>query len=351
MNQKDTLSNSKFLKNNEEYLKAHYQLVKKRSITPDTHKIKEVEIFEDYSIYKDKYEYKGNSVIHFGINKQSELLVQEVLNHNKKPFVKDLLDLETKSNISKNTNKYEEYSKTINLIGVEKELMQTAVDFLVNDKQKTVLVDVFERAKEKTGLIDITKTHTVVLYNTGSKILVIDPNNPQFSSHLANFSGQIETTCTPNNLYKIYSRPDNTITGYAKVLWRDCVDIAVKLAFGFNMETEVYKSIDEVVKSKIVKLITNNRDIDQMMFKPQDLIRLKQSSDFDKILFCNEQMKKETEKIKIKVSIENELFEQAKKYLEKSHDFIVQSIMGEKDFFVESLKAEYNSDLLGNIEE
>jgi len=35
MNQKDTLSNSKFLKNNEEYLKAHYQLVKKRSITPD----------------------------------------------------------------------------------------------------------------------------------------------------------------------------------------------------------------------------------------------------------------------------------------------------------------------------
>ena len=217
--------------------------------------------------------------------------------------------------------------------------------------KKTVLVDVFERAKEKTGLIDITKTHTVVLYNTGSKILVIDPNNPQFSSHLANFSEQIETTCTPNNLYKIYSRPDNTITGYAKVLWRDCVDIAVKLAFGFNMETEVYKSIDEVVKSKIVKLITNNRDIDQMMFKPQDLIRLKQSSDFDKILFCNELMKKETEKIKTKVSIENELFEQAKKYLEKSHDFIAQSIMGEKDFFVESLKAEYNSDLLGNIEE
>jgi hypothetical protein len=115
MNQKDTLSNSKFLKNNEEYLKAHYQLVKKRSITPDTHKIKEVEISEDYSIYKDKYEYKGNSVIHFGINKQSELLAQEVFNHNKKPFVKDLLDLETKSNISKNTNKYEEYSKTINL--------------------------------------------------------------------------------------------------------------------------------------------------------------------------------------------------------------------------------------------
>jgi hypothetical protein len=76
MNQKDTLSNSKFLKNNEEYLKAHYQLVKKRSITPDTHKIKEFEISEDYSIYKDKYEYKGNSVIHFGINKKSQLLLK-----------------------------------------------------------------------------------------------------------------------------------------------------------------------------------------------------------------------------------------------------------------------------------
>ena len=87
MNQKETLSNSKFLKDNEEYLKTHYQLVQKRSITPDTHKIKEVEIFEDFSIYKDKYEYKGNTVIHFGINKQRELLEQEVFNHNKKPFI------------------------------------------------------------------------------------------------------------------------------------------------------------------------------------------------------------------------------------------------------------------------
>ena len=326
MNQKDTLSNSKFLKNNEEYLKVHYQLVKKRSITPDTHKIKEVEISGDYSIYKDKYEYKGNSVIHFGINKQSELLAQEVFNHNKKPFVKDLLDLETKSNISKNTNKYEEYSKTINLIGVEKELMQTAVDFLVNDKQKTVLVDVFERAKEKTGLIDITKTHTVVLYNTGSKILVIDPNNPQFSSHLANFSEQIETTCTPNNLYKIYSRPDNTITGYAKVLWRDCVDIAVKLAFGFNMETEVYKSIDEVVKSKVVKLITNNDKIDDSIFYSKNVsARIKQQSDIDLVQKFFEQQKEQNKIFKkSKLEADNLLNEKINNLqLEYNHNLIV----------------------------
>jgi len=349
MNQKETLSNSKFLKDNEEYLKTHYQLVQKRSITPDTHKIKEVEISENYSIYKDKYEYKGNSVIHFGINKQSELLAQEVFNHNKKPFVKDLLDLETKSNISKNTNKYEEYSKTINLIGVEKELMQTAIDFLVNDKQKTVLVDVFERAKEKTGLIDITKTHTVVLYNTGSKILVIDPNNPQFSSHLANFSGQIETTCTPNNLYKIYSRPDKTETGYAKELWRDCVDIAVKLAFGFNTDSQIYTSIDEIMKSKVVNLITNNKDIDQISINNKSIIRLKQASDFESILKCNKELIDYNFILKNKSEEAFKIYKAAQLKIKNDYDCLIQEHETEYEQKLIGLQNEYSNYFDGDL--
>ena len=48
------------------------------------------------------------------------------------------------------------------------------------------------------------------------------------------------------------------------------------------METEVYKSIDEVVKSKIVKLITNNDKIDDSIFYSKNVsARIKQQSDID----------------------------------------------------------------------
>ncbi len=86
--------------------------------------------------------------------------------------------------------------------------------------------------------------------------MIIDPNNSQFSAHLSNFRPEIfEAIYTPNNLYKIYSRPEGSRTGFASDKFRDCIDIAVKLAFGLNIDTSNYESLLDLMKSQTVKFI------------------------------------------------------------------------------------------------
>ncbi|MEK6869315.1 MAG: hypothetical protein AABX74_03745, partial [Nanoarchaeota archaeon] len=126
--------------------------------------------------------------------------------------------------------------------------MKFAIDYLKLSEHKTILIDVFKRelTGNSKGLIsDLQEldTHTVVLYNTGSKILVIDPSNPQFSSPLANFNkALIEVSYSANDKYKIYQPPEKAsekgLIGKNVYQWRDCIDVAVKLAFGLNNEDE-----------------------------------------------------------------------------------------------------------------
>jgi len=306
----------------DQLLKHTTELKEKRSITPDTHKsrtlvkdqeelvnfnlLKGLEFFKkqvseeesimlqkepDNQFYVDEYQYKDNSVIRFGINKYYEGLKKELNIHNLKQIDFSGKKLETLSNISQET-KYKEFSSLIQLTTLEQKVLTCALLHFQNiETVKTILIDLFPRGTKPNdkGMINIPKddepvdTHTVVLYNTGKKILIIDPNNPQFSAHLANFKPEIlEATYTPNNLYKIYSRPEGSKTGFASDKFRDCIDIAVKLAFGLNSDVSSYENLLDLIKSQTVKFITNNAGIDKFFPDIKNItLRSKQSSDLE----------------------------------------------------------------------
>lgn len=93
--------------------------------------------------------------------------------------------------------------------------------------------------------------------------------------------------------------------------------------------------------SNTVKLITNNSLIDGMEFNHQNLvIRMKQSSDMEKIFQCNERMKQVNEKI-IQENLE---FETQRKALEDTHYSALEDIMQEKDTLMGQLQTEYTLD-------
>lgn len=123
--------------------------------------------------------------------------------------------------------------------------------------------------------------------------------------------------------------------------------LAVKLAFLLNQDHAPYHTIDDIMNSDAVRLITNNFVIDGMEFKFRDLVRLKQSSDIEQIRYCNEQMELITEKI-----IEEKIqFEQQKKELEDAYLLSVHNNNIEKNKLVYNLQDIYESNLLGNYEE
>jgi len=92
------------------------------------------------------------------------------------------------------------------------------------------------------------------------------------------------------------------------------------------METEVYKSIDEVVKSKVVKLITNNDKIDDSIFYSKNVsARIKQQSDIDLVQKFFEQQKEQNNIFKkSKLEADNLLNEKINNLqLEYNHNLIV----------------------------
>jgi hypothetical protein len=274
------------------------------SITPTTFKGRNFFKSPDEAIFTEEYGFKENSVTRFGINIHnegfSEQLKKELVEHNeilKKEVEKDN---ETKSitNIS-GIEKYKTFSKHIQLTKCENHILQEAIKYMNTEKQKVVLVDTFPRetsqdkgTKATAGRIDLKKLdiHTVLLYKVDEgKILAIDPNNPMFSTHLNKYEG-IETLCSTDEKYKIYSSPKDSMKGFALDKYRDCIDIAVKLAFVLSKNP--YKSLDEIMKSKFVEFVTNNSKIDKLAFKESELIRKKQSSDIEKIIECYQEMLK-----------------------------------------------------------
>jgi hypothetical protein len=305
--------------------------IKQRSVTPDTHKsrtmvenqeeldnfnllnIKSIDfdvensssqIEEQINIsssdalyYVDEYQYKDtrtSHVLHFGINTSRIALKHEMQEHNNK-VKKNLQESKVASAISNAKSnqgekieclqQYKDESKlTITII--EKDLVQKAIDYLDNSKQKTALVEVFERdqfGKVKNGL----GTHTVVLYKQAKDYLVIDPSNTEFSDILIGASDRI-VTCFDKKL-QIYKPQGDT--GYQERCFRDCIDIAIKLAFQFNK----YDSLIELIqygelktisaislKNHIaVESITNQQEVSNFFPKILGTVpaRAKQSSD------------------------------------------------------------------------
>ena len=271
---------------------------------------KTLEDFASNRIFIKKYQYKESKtseVLRFGINIGYDSLIDELTLYNKQltKTVSDAVQnkLEKQSDVSNisATTKYEPFrDKYIDLTSSERFIIGNAIKYLETSIHNVALVDVFPREfnNNNTGVGTInTKsldTHTALLYKTTeNKILVLDPNNPMFSSHLSKYQDTlytIETLCNTDPKLKIYSRPEKTITGYDKTKYRDCIDIAVKIAFVLNNSGSSYKNLEDIMNSQVIKLITNNSNIDELIFTNRDLIRPKQSSNFEKVIDCNQKM-------------------------------------------------------------
>lgn len=140
-------------------------------------------------------------------------------------------------------------------------------------------------------------THAVVLYkNSQGQILVIDPNSPQFSGHLQHVTTAAVLLVSNNfsPLHKPYASkavftPPNT--GPDKAKYRDCVDIAVKLAALLDSDLTDYASVDEVMKSGVVALVSNNKDITRLEIDQP--LRIKQVSHLGKIRQINDELLKQ----------------------------------------------------------
>lgn len=152
-----------------------------------------------------------------------------------------------------------------------------------------VLVDIFDRS---TGFVDAgdNQTHTVVLWKkTNDQIMLIDPSNINFSNHLCDplttcFFGVTILPSQPNGqvIYGTQGKP----TGYSEYdypnpLPRDCVDIAVKVAFEINEQQKIVGDFN-LVEKNVFSQISNKRKLSKHLDKIDGtFIRELQSSNKD----------------------------------------------------------------------
>lgn len=111
------------------------------------------------------------------------------------------------------------------------------VDILTKDKDGKI-----KDEKDEKGNI-IPELHTVILWKTkDNEFTIIDPNNYEFSQHLA--KDKILEECFPHmefnhfsqSLYKMQNSPEK----------RDCIDIATKIGFVINEQEKEGKSVGEI---------------------------------------------------------------------------------------------------------
>jgi hypothetical protein len=336
--------------------------VKHYSITPTT--LSNRTFFTSHTdlLFKEHYEYRDNSTIRFGINICDESfrkqLIEDLTIHNE-ALQNRLSDANERcSNIS-GVTKYQEFCpKYIELTEHENFAIQSTLRCMEEEGRKVALVDIFPRESSNknqivVGGINTNKldVHTVLLYKTATnQILVIDPNNPMFSSHLSKYDNGsvIQTLCTTDQKYKIYSRPEKSETGFGQEKFRDCIDLAVKLAFLLNQDQTPYLTIDDIMASNAVRLITNNSAIDGMVFTPQDLVRLKQSSNIEKIMQCNEQMQTVSRQETQKAQEALKLFQKRTEEIKLEYESKMKEINTEHKEQLVALCGEYDNYLDGD---
>lgn len=314
-----------------------------------------LEFFVSDRIFIKKYQYKDSKtseVLRFGINLKDKEVFQELIYYNKD--LEKLLDKnpeDAKSNISGAT-KYKAFcSKYIKIADSENLAIKSAISFLESSSNNIALVDVFKRESKaitdpknkkivltQVGGINLNEidTHTVLLYKTtNNKMLVIDPNNPMFSSHLSQYIDDvyiIETLCDTDPKYKIYtpqSRDSDigktliekytSITGTKHDQYRDCIDIAVKIAFALNNSGNTYQNITEILGSSIMKLITNNPMVDGIVLTDKFPTKLKQVSNFEKVIECNMSLKLYSELLKGKEKVAGAIKEKSIQEIEEKY--------------------------------
>jgi hypothetical protein len=252
----------------------------KRSITPTTLKKIVFDNTPDKDLsYREIYSYKDNAVTRFAFNEK--LLPYEQFVDSKK--------LGSWKSSTKSTKAIQTNADRIELNKLEKYLLKESINYLVETKQKTVVVDIFARdqgqIKNDKGFVEL---HSVVLVHSNEKIYVIDPSNFSFSCHLSNLNKDLIVTRYSTD--KIYEPPSGTkseigkklvneydsVTGPSKNQYRDCIDIAVKLALGLSAKEDF--NFDNIIELDVAQEITNNPEINNNIIDLDSSLRIKQAT-------------------------------------------------------------------------
>ncbi len=244
--------------------------VRTGSITPTTFQSKEFEQSLDDIWYKDTYSYNQYSVVKFGINERSTML-----------------NLQSSSIASKEESESSKLIRTrdiknINFETDEINILKKAIDYLSDNRM--VLVNIFARTSDGKIKSDGTlpEVHTVVLYKNEpdhagiSDIIVIDPSNSAFSSHLSKFNYNKPNDCSwkistlpiePQKILKIYEAPSEFTKGTNFDQYRNCTDIAVKIAFGLQTLPDVYEiSVDNLPDFRFIRNLSNLDNVNPHIF-------------------------------------------------------------------------------------
>lgn len=390
--------------------------IKDYSITPDTFDsriLKQIHyLSEDFIWFIDSYKYGTSAVERYGINaakfkefKTSTKPINKVnvkpeiiVNSNKQEQLVDVSTSEAKKpglkGGSKGTSNHSQRANSAASVvheDLEVNLIQKAVDYLITQQStKAVLVDIFRR-DVNDGCIElkegIAEVHTVVLYkidivnsstpsstnktsgNSGKyvpkyNILVIDPSNFSFSTHIANLQDKVSEGLskkeafvkfiTNNSKIGIYKVPENQKTGGLPNQYRDCIDIAVKLAFQLNSDEQLAefcatKLTDATIKSnQSFSIISNQKDIDGnfVKFGDNEATRIKQTS--------NSQVREKFLGLETFINLLKEKLlssiiqrKQQEKIAEKLDTMLIQEF--QKSFY--ALDKQSTSEILQNIKE
>lgn len=259
------------------------------SITPDTHKwekttlskefdsnsgnMGEAKILSAEAIFRTEYQYQENQiskVTRFGINIKNESVIKELewLKSKKEQALTVKSDLQA---LKKDAEK-------ITVTVLEQTLFDGAIEHLNRTEDKVVLIDVIDRSSNE-GI------HSAVLCKQDTDFFLIDPNNPSFTAFLLSHKKDLFISNDKNKtIYKYNST--KLKTGPLPENARDCIDIAVKLAFSLNNSKEKFELSEGVIsKDKLglhsaIEDITNCQKVSKLLPKEMEPLafRVKQSS-------------------------------------------------------------------------
>ena len=298
-----------------------YKEIEDGSITPTTFESRSF-LIDQMDFFRDTYSFKQTSVERFGLNLHSNGLLKLVNDYNnqtkKESLVSPSLSSVGSKKSKKSNNKDQKKINEIKLYIEKSEKLLTKVEiantkktikYLADNKNaKVAIFDLFERDSDNNIAIEnkSPKTHTVVLYEKQGKYLVIDPSNATFS-HILTGADENIRVCF-NKKLQIYKIPEIDLDGKkidAKIgskfsEWRDCIDIAVKLAFNLKVNHSKLKIDDKIQiidldskqnigyidpnslkENHSIKTITNQTSLfNKLYYKvKQEPMRIKQSSD------------------------------------------------------------------------
>jgi predicted DNA-binding protein len=265
---------------------------------------------DDYWFVDEYRNQQGAPVMRFGIDRNS-IIAKYDKDQDAYLLLEEKIKVTQKDdNVSSNTSKKStQYLPNIVIHHtLEKFLLAKAIDYLRAGSNQTVLLHIFERTDGEINLDDSRspKTHTVLLYNNSPEsskvgkiqVVVIDPTNFTFSSHLRDLNADANfkdvEIITFHGKAQIYKKHDPQASlGNQPENYRDCADIAVKIAFLLEINKQDIEKLLKINREKIVdkdltsvpliKMLSNNTKIDSDILSEKASIRVKQASDVETI--------------------------------------------------------------------